>query len=85
MKSRVLERVRFLKRNKALCKKAFVPGEITIEQPTGHAHTDWKYPEGRKLIDKARADIGYSNCTANCDIFWSLLGLYNWLVTEKII
>ena len=85
MKSRVLERVKFLKRNKALCKKAFAPKEISKQHPRGVQHSDWKYPSGRTLLAKARLDIGYSESTANCDIFWSLMGLYNWLIQEKII
>jgi hypothetical protein len=85
VKNRILIRIKFLKRNKALCKKAFAEMKVDDEHPYGHSHTDWKLPFGRKMIDKARCDIGYSSCTANCDIFWSLLGLYQWLVKEKII
>lgn len=83
--NKILLRIKFLKKNKRLCNKVFTPKEIDLHHPRGHAHTDWKFPEGRVLIDKARAEIGYSNCTANCDIYWSLLGLYEYLTKEKII
>lgn len=82
---RILQRVKFLKRNKRLCEKAFVKRKQAFNMNIDHSHTDWKYPDGRTLIMKARADIGYSCCTANCDIYWSLLGLYQYLIKEKII
>lgn len=71
MKSyRILERLKFVKKNYFLCQQAFNIQDI------GHKH--WKEKKGRKLVEKARRKIGYSNSTANCDIFWSLKGIYEW-------
>lgn len=68
--SRILERLKFVKKNYRLCHKAFTIVDCS--------HKHWKEKHGRKLVDKARRKIGYSNSTANCDIFWSLKGIYQW-------
>ncbi len=75
--NRILVRIKFIKDNQTLCKKAFSFRDIT--------HKHWKREHGRKLVNKARTKIGYSKSTISCDIFWSIKGLYQWMKTNKII
>lgn len=71
---RIMKRLKFLKKNWKLAGRAFkaLPGEEIY-------HGDWKSLKGRELVEAARKKIGYSNATANCDIFWSMYGLYRWV------
>ena len=57
----------FLETNKALFDKF---------DKTGTVHASWKTIEGRKIVELARKEIGYSSTTANSDIFYSLFRRY---------
>ena len=72
---RILRRLKFLRKNWKLCKNAF---KLFKGESNCH-HSDWKTEHGRKLVERAKKKIGYSNSTANCDIYWSLYGLYRWV------
>lgn len=75
--ARIMQRIKFCKDNSKLCKKAF--GIVEVK------HEHWKYEHGRILIEKARIEVGYSKHTANCDIFWSLLGIYKWMKQNNLL
>lgn len=39
-------------------------------------HASWKTGDGRKIVELARKQIGYSCSTANADIFYTLFRKY---------
>lgn len=50
----------FVHRHLKLCRKEF---------SDQRGHHSWKRPGGRKLVDLARTELGYSPCTTSADIY----------------
>jgi hypothetical protein len=63
----------FVVNNKTNCYRAF---------KTGIKHKDYKTDEGKKLVELARKDIGYSSKTWGGDIYHTLWEVYFKLINE---
>lgn len=76
---RIIKKIKFFKKNKKLCKKAFKDKNALYRRKL------WKTPEGRKLLNKAMKHIGYAKNTSKADIFITLQNNYYKLKADKII
>lgn len=67
LKIRILEKKKFIKKHKLLCKIAF---------KYGGEHKDYKNMYGRELIELARKELNYKDTTYSGDIYYGLWMTY---------
>jgi hypothetical protein len=77
---RILQKIIFFNTNKKLCQEAFKGGVHVL-----YARKQWLTPSGRKLVNKAKCEIGYCCCTAPADVFITLRNNYFEWKDRKII